>query len=209
MHAHLDTPGLLQAESQGRAPHAESSAQAISRAARLAEPKETTFCVSCLEHHATRNTARGSRNCAYYATCVSELIRHAIHDEALFPPRCYGQQILVTDICRILDPSLISELQRKSVEHNTADLTYCHDPSCSTFIPPTSINVKTATGQCSACRKRTCTMCKAAMHPGEYPRDTGLQQLRKTATAAGWRECRCGCVIELNRGCNHITYVLH
>jgi len=61
---------------------------------------------------------------------------------------------------------------------------------------------------CPDCSTVTCTLCKAASHRGDCPADTVLQQVLQTADENRWQRCySCRRLVELDIGCNHITFV--
>ena len=77
---------------------------------------------------------------------------------------------------------------------------------CSAFIRVENIENERAT--CPVCAEVTCTMCKAEAHTGDCPADTALQLVLDTANENGWQRCYgCRRLVELDIGCNHITYV--
>jgi hypothetical protein len=107
----------------------------------------------------------------------------------------------------MLAEDLVRAYEEKKVEFGTEDRVYCADPVCSAFIHVKGVGTEKAT--CMKCGKVTCVMCKAAAHVGDCPKDTAMQHLLATAKEEGWQRCRaCRRVVELDTGCNHITYVL-
>ena len=109
-----------------------------------------------------------------------------------------------------LPVELAKEFEERSVKLSAKNRVYCHDPRCSTFLPlPAS--VERMEGEwltCPVCEKTTCTICKAAAHTGDCPDDTALQQLLDTAGNEQWQRCyQCHRFVELEQGCNHMTYV--
>lgn len=54
----------------------------------------------------------------------------------------------------------------------------------------------------------TCVICKANAHTGDCPKDTALQLLFNVADHNDWQRCHaCRRLVELDIGCNHMTYV--
>nr|POF17962.1 hypothetical protein CFP56_13373 [Quercus suber] len=128
-------------------------------------------------------------------------------DETLFPPRCDGKEIPLNRVRFFLPADLANEFDAKSVELSTKNRICCHDPHCSTFIPLTDTDSVAEWVTCPRCSKTTCTICKAASHTGDCPDDTSLQQLVQTAEAEQWQRCyQCHRFVELDTGCNHMTY---
>ncbi|OAA64405.1 Zinc finger, C6HC-type [Niveomyces insectorum RCEF 264] len=169
----------------------------------------------------------------YCAACIFGLFDAATKDETLFPPRCCRQTIPLgddddedgtgdgnTDCGRLvraaLPPATIATFRAKALEFSTANRIYCHDPTCSTFIPPSTPAVdvdavdtaNTADAVvCPRCNKATCTLCKTAAHADfPCPDNESDKQMLALAAEQGWRRCNaCQHIVELNTGCNHIT----
>ena len=107
-----------------------------------------------------------------------------------------------TWVLRLLHPSQAN----KKVEFDTPNRTYCSNPLCSAFKRPESIINEQDT--CPGCNTITCTLCKATAHEGAFPIDTALHQLLHTANENSWQRCySCRRLVELDVGCNHITFV--
>ena len=141
----------------------------------------------------------------YCRECLDGLFEASMTDESLFPPRCCRQPIPVASVRLFLKLELVQEFARKTIEFGTPNRTYCHSPTCSTFIHPRNIDGESA--YCDQCGRHTCVTCKAAGHTGDCPHDTALQQVLETAQDMGWQRCySCRSVVELEHGCNHMTY---
>lgn len=163
-------------------------------------------CVACQEDKPKFDTTEVPCTHTYCRSCISELFGIALTDESLFPPRCCRQEITPESVTTFLSAALLRRFRSKAVELRTTNRTYCVWPTCSTFIPTGFISGDTAT--CPACEQKTCTICKNASHEGDCPDDTALQSLLTTAAANGWQRCySCKRMVELNVGCNHMTYV--
>jgi hypothetical protein len=92
------------------------------------------------------------------------------------------------------------------VEFDTPDRTYRSNPLCLAFICSEGIMNEQAT--CPDCSTVTCRLCKAASHRGDCLADTVLQQVLQTADENRWQRCYSCCrLVELDIGCNHITFV--
>ncbi|KAI0809693.1 hypothetical protein GGR55DRAFT_161121 [Xylaria sp. FL0064] len=179
----------------------ESSSWAASRA-QEAPPRRP--CIACADLKNVADLARAPCKHDYCGECLENLFRSAMLDESLFPPRCCRQDIPVDENRLFLGNDLVEQFTQKSVELATPNRTYCHQPTCSAFIPPTMI--KDGTAQCPECKARTCETCKGATHAGDCPTDTGLQQVLEIARQERWQRCpKCFTMIELNTGCFHMT----
>ncbi|KAI5240555.1 hypothetical protein E4T43_05979 [Aureobasidium subglaciale] len=169
-----------------------------------AEEATVILCVACTENFPWYDILQTPCEHHYCVECLAELFEHSMVDETLYPPRCCRQPIPLDDAKLLLHPKLIRNFERKSIELDTKDRTYCFDPRCSTFIPAGHITDNIA--GCPGCGKRTCAICKVAAHRGDCPRDEALQQFLQAADQLGWQRCySCHRVVELRTGCNHIT----
>lgn len=84
--------------------------------------------------------------------------------------------------------------------------TCCSNYRCSRFI--TAVEIEGDTATCTSCAISTCTVCKGAGHVGECPHDTALHAVVDLANTENWqRYYRCRSIVQLEVGCNHITYV--
>ena len=184
----------------------ESSSQDASRTISADTRRQ---CIACQEQ-----IARDSIVCApctheYCRSCLIMLFRAALTDEALFPLRCCRQLItpLLDEVRPLIPQDLVCEYEKKKVEFETLDRTYCDDQRCMAFILPGDGENERV--KCEECGKETCVMCKAAAHEGDCLDDMALQQVLDMAEENGWQRCTaCGRIVELDFGCNHITYVL-
>ena len=199
-------PVLLDSDSDESVVQAESSTWAASRVDW--DTPSMHRCVACAEERIVSEVATVpcKHNHTYCRDCLATMFRLAIENESLFPPSCDGQEIAIDTICHLLLPDLVEEYLSKSLEFKTKYRTYCHDQSCSTFIPPAQITG--LSGACLKCHKTTCTLCKSSAHSGECSSDEASRQLKETAENEQWQKCyMCEQIVQLERGCNHITYV--
>ncbi|KAJ4385658.1 hypothetical protein N0V93_010087 [Gnomoniopsis smithogilvyi] len=184
------------------APQAESSSWAATR-----EQPQTLYrtCTACTEDYPTHNVARCSQ-CPheYCRGCLRRLFSDSLTDESLFPPQCCKMDIDVEQVLNFLPPKLVAKFRAKKMEYDTPNRTYCHNPTCSLFIPTSAVSEDI--GTCGGCRQKTCIICKGPSHSGtDCPGDTGVQALLDVAAENGWQRCyQCHRIVELNFGCYHI-----
>ena len=165
-------------------------------------------CIACGDTINGRYYVKAPCDHFYDLQCITDLIRHAITDESLFPPRCC-KQALPTHLFNSLIPSDVREaFEKKSAEFSTPtkDRRYCPRPTCSSFLGSAQALGRSVT--CPSCKAAACTHCRKAAHPGRQfcePDDD-------TAVVSGlikennWQRCpECHAVVELTLGCNHIT----
>lgn len=161
-------------------------------------------CTSCLEEIKPYDAASLPCKDYYCRGCLAGLFQASMTDETLYPPRCCRQKIPLEDIKFFLPPDLVEEFLVKKLELDETNRTYCHEPTCSTFIPATTIVGDVAT--CSKCERKTCSMCKGALHDGNCPKDEAIQELLRLAATNGWQRCNtCRRIVELEIGCNHMS----
>lgn len=197
----IDGTGTTDPENE----QAESSAWA---ARRSRQPRsKLRQCVACGEETEFFNVARVPCQHEYCRSCLEALYKASITDESLFPPRCCRKPIDL-GIARIfLNSDLVQLYERKTIEFETPNRTYCYSAICSAFINESHIDGSVAT--CPNCEWTTCTNCKGRAHTGDCPSDTAMQQLLSTAQENGWQRCySCWRMVELDHGCNHMTFVV-
>lgn len=184
---------------------AESSAWAGSRK----KPSAVVHrrCTACDSEKSLFDIFRAPCGHDYCKDCLSNLFQLATTDETLFPPRCCRQEIPLQLVKLYLSSTLFRTFEKKSIEFKSSNRTYCCQPTCSEFISSDDISGERAT--CTACGAHTCTICKNNAHVGDCPKDAAIQQTVEIAREQGWQRCyRCRRLVELDMGCNHITYVL-
>ena len=193
----------LEATIQSSEPSAgESSAWASSRRVSSITPRHR--CIACNSERLYFDICRTPCSHYYCQECLHTLFELSTTDETLYPPRCCRQVIPLQSARLYLDSALIHTFEEKSVEFESSDRTYCCQPTCSSFITPTTIVNERAT--CAVCGTSTCTICKSNAHNGDCPEDAATQQILETAKEEGWQRCySCRRLVELDVGCNHIT----
>jgi E3 ubiquitin-protein ligase RNF144 len=113
-------------------------------------------------------------------SCVGIMFDAATKDESCYPPKCCKDApIPVEHAKRLLDPELEAKFEKKAVEFETVNRTYCSNPGCSIFMPPAEIDCDTVV--CPSCSERTCVTCKAPAHRDQFPADLELASLLKLA----------------------------
>ncbi|KAL2177459.1 uncharacterized protein P884DRAFT_200668 [Thermothelomyces heterothallicus CBS 202.75] len=185
---------------------AESSIRAASRPVPRTRGGEQPKieCIGCGDKRYRSDVSRCPCSHEYCRECLASLFTASLSDESLFPPRCCGQPIPL-DSCRAYLPTnLAGEFLVKKAEMETPNRTYCHQPTCSVFIPQQFIDGEVAT--CPRCQQTTCVTCKGQSHEGDCPYDVASQELLRVAAENGWQRCySCRRLVELDHGCNHMT----
>ncbi|KAI1108437.1 hypothetical protein F5Y14DRAFT_445474 [Nemania sp. NC0429] len=175
-----------------------------SAAARGSKDSKLRPCVACGDMRHFVYLVRAPCQHEYCRECLQNLFRHAISDETMFPPRCCRQDIPLAANRLFLGDDLVQEFKKKSIEFSTPNRTYCHQPTCSTFI--STLTIKDGVASCPECNATTCTTCKKATHNGgDCPADTELQTVLQMGREENWQRCpQCKTMVELRTGCFHM-----
>lgn len=167
-------------------------------------PVRLVTCTACQYNQPQAGTAKAPCGHEYCRACLEHLFQQSMKDETLYPPRCCKTTIPLDGVRALLTKALATDFVNRREEMETRDRTYCHRQQCSTFIRPYTINGNLA--HCPRCRESTCTDCKGKWHYGDCPEDPELEQVLATARQEKWQRCsECKRMVELKRGCNHIT----
>jgi len=163
-------------------------------------------CVGCKDDHQVYDILQAPCGHFFCRWCFHRLAEAASQDESLYPPSCCQQTIPLSSSSSFLATDLIELLESKAEEFGTPNRTYCHDASCSEFIPSRYVRHDVAT--CPKCSKGTCSMCKGPPHVDtDCPDDPAEKALETLAIAQKWARCpNCKRRVELESGCNHIRY---
>jgi hypothetical protein len=133
--------------------------------------------------------------------CLVTMIKLSLEDNTPFPPRCCGQEVSMQIVEDILQPELTKGFEKKDLEFNDSNRTYCAIKSCSKYIPVT--NVQGKVGQCS-CGGKTCVKCKMPRHRERCL--VAQDELFKLARTYKWQRCyKCNSLVERIEGCKHMT----
>ncbi|KAI1762570.1 hypothetical protein GGR53DRAFT_415339 [Hypoxylon sp. FL1150] len=161
-------------------------------------------CDSCRDTKPILHLAKAACGHFYCRGCLDRLFHQATVDENLFPPRCCRQNIDIDRVKFFLKPAVAQAFLKKVPEYTSSNRIYCHKADCAAFIPSGSRADDAAT--CIECGSQTCIACKNAQHDGDCQGDEQLQQVLQLAKEEGWQRCPdCRRMVELVRGCNHIT----
>ncbi|KAI0724362.1 hypothetical protein C8T65DRAFT_691445 [Cerioporus squamosus] len=161
-------------------------------------------CVACMDR-IEGPVIRAPCGHDYDVDCVVGLFRAATTDESLFPPACCRQPFDFQRLRPYMDGELARLFEKKAREFSTQNRVYCSRASCSAFLG-SGTNSATAIS-CSACGTQTCGHCKKAAHSAtQRCTNDADKEILSMATKEGWKQCpRCGLVVELSYGCNHMT----
>ena len=163
-----------------------------------------TECCTCFDSFRRIDIIRLGCGDTYCKDCLKSVITKASKDLTRFPPRCCRQPIPLSIVESSLSFEELDDLHLAEIEFSTTDKTYCANTGCGSFIPPDRIRAEKA--DCRRCNTLTCSMCKSLFHTDDCSADTALEATLNLAEQEGWRRCSsCRAMVELNRGCYHIT----
>jgi E3 ubiquitin-protein ligase RNF144 len=197
--------------------HAESSTKHLSKGKRKAtgtshEEEHVThiLCSACMEQCARFDALElsckrpGDITChAYCRSCLIDLFQTSLTDTTLFPPRCCGIRIPVSDCLEFCPPALVKQYREKEDELAAPNPVYCSNRYCAGFIKPEYITADVAV--CQNCEEETCAVCKNPRHKGLCPEDPTVQTLMDMAGKKRWQRCpKCRTMVELLVGCYHM-----
>lgn len=140
--------------------------------------------------------------------CLKRIFHLSLTDPAHMPPRCCTtDHIPLKHVEKLLSFQTKKLWNKKYTEYTTSNRIYCPSKDCGEWIPPRDIVGKI--GRCSRCKTKVCTMCNGKAHgSSDCPQDEDLKAFVKVVKANGYQKCySCRAVVELDRGCNHITSV--
>lgn len=161
-------------------------------------------CIVCRGDFPESDTTDAPCSHTLCRSCFITLLNTTMDDESLFPPKCCSRPIPITAKNPFITQSMVDKFKRKKIEFATVDRTYCSNRNCSTFIPPSSVQGKL--GTCTSCRKQTCIRFKRTGHQGLCPVDEISQEVLNMGERQDWKRCvKCGHLIELTLGCNHMS----
>jgi hypothetical protein len=191
----------------------EESGPSVQYAQRQAKVLETMAsekleCAACTEEFRWVSLTKLKCEHQYCDPCMKRIIMRGVidHDLVLFPPRCCGTNIPFAIIFNTLDDREMDDFQNAEMEKNTREKTYCSNSSCGRFIDPAHIRAGDAT--CPRCFSETCSMCKNPSHMGDCPADPELRATLNLGAQEQWQRCfSCHALVEIEIGCNHMTYV--
>jgi hypothetical protein len=176
-------------------------------------PQEST-CSSCLDMHPKHDMLQlpckdegDHENHAYCRDCLQRLFESSVTDPSHFPPRCCNKIIPLFSCTPFLSQALVVRFVERREELGTPNRTYCSNPKCSKWVRPA--NIKANVANCTECLQKTCATCKTKEHTGLCPEDKDVKELLSVARQKRWQTCpSCKEMVELEKGCYHITYVL-
>jgi hypothetical protein len=171
-------------------------------ALRLDEAVDCDVCTTSFPPSQTITLQCGDTWCR---NCITRRYQEATVNEGVWPVTCCRTEIPTDNVRHLLPLDLCTNFASKSIEWSDDDRIYCHEPSCSSYIPHSTTTERLA--PCSICRRETCSECKGPYHAQqpclEDPTNDDL--LAQTARENRWPKCPgCSRYVEITHGCNHM-----
>lgn len=170
----------------------------------------TSDCTSCFDDIPQKDAINVPCRHQYCSPCFSQLVTTAIISEDTFPPKCCLQDIPRRILQSHISPEELAAFDEKALEYAVppGSRYYCGSPACAKWIDTRKARRLSGGLQCPHCRFKMCTSCRGAQHSRnqDCPQDFGLGAALEQAERAGWQRCySCRTMVELSRGCRHIT----
>ncbi|KAK3318550.1 hypothetical protein B0H66DRAFT_557646, partial [Apodospora peruviana] len=177
------------------------------------EKPRLVSCVVCMDEerpvHRTAKLKCGHRMCY---PCLKRNFKLSITDPQNMPPKCCtADHIPLKHVEHLFDTAFKQTWNRKLAEYTTRNRIYCPSRNCGEWIRPEDIRRGEdgrKYGRCSRCKTKVCYVCHGRWHYSrECPRDDETNQFLEQAKREGWQRChRCKHMVELQEGCNHMTW---
>jgi hypothetical protein len=171
------------------------------------EAAERVECVVCAEDFLSTHTVTLACEHTWCRDCMTAQFEEATRNEGAWPPKCCRQDIPLPQVAQLLVAGIRARFAAKSIEWATINRTYCHNPACASFIPPSDIEDRR--GLCQACTSETCTECKGAYHAQPPCPDIATENdrmLEAMAREEGIPRCpSCRSYVQITHGCNHMV----
>ncbi|KAK6341594.1 hypothetical protein TWF696_008665 [Orbilia brochopaga] len=177
-----------------------------------AEPPKMVECITCLSDDIPETEA-AQLECghAFCNDCLIRLFDLSLTDPAHMPPRCCQptQHIPLHHVDKLLSTKTKILWNKKYQEFTTTNRRYCPATDCGEWIRPKDFTTVEGVeiGTCPRCKLKVCALCGLKEHgTEECPKDEFLNQVRELGKELGWQRCySCRAMVELERGCNHMT----
>ncbi|KAL7266601.1 hypothetical protein RUND412_010847 [Rhizina undulata] len=139
----------------------------------------------------------------YCRSCYTNIVTASVKGTTAFPPACCNIRLPTTAIKYALDHEDLVSFLEKFAEYKSRYKIYCPRTSCGKLIPDE--DVVDGVGTCGKCGGRACAECKKVAHGGACVEDGDVVALKRLAQTEGWKQCKCGEMVDKIEGCNHMT----
>ena len=171
---------------------------------------ETEECASCFDDVPSKKAVGLDCQHSYCSPCFAQLVTTAMQHENFWPPKCCLQDIPKKTLVSNLSALELDNYRHKAREYAipAGERWYCSRPECGKWFERAATRRGDVVVTCTHCSLDMCLFCRGEQHvAGERcPQDRGLEATLAAANLEGWRRCySCHTMVELNRGCRHIT----
>ncbi|PWW73273.1 hypothetical protein C7212DRAFT_353864 [Tuber magnatum] len=164
-------------------------------------------CITCLADEIPhKEAAHLACDHSWCHECLKRIFTLSLTDPAHMPPTCCNDEhVPLKHVDKLLSYQTKKLWNKKYIEYTTSNRIYCPEVDCGEWIQPKDIEA--GVGKCSRCKTKVCALCNGKAHgDGECPKDEDLMKFIETAKKNKFQRCySCRAVVELERGCNHMT----
>ena len=164
-------------------------------------------CITCLADDIPhKEAAHLACDHSWCHECLKRIFTLSLTDPAHMPPKCCSDEYVpLKHVDKLLSYQTKKLWNKKYIEYTTSNRIYCPEVNCGEWIQPKDIEA--GVGKCSRCKTKVCVLCNGKAHgDGECPKDEDLMKFIETAKKNKFQRCySCRAVVELERGCNHMT----
>ena len=206
---HSKRHGLFSKLLRGKEPKLKTVAIKSSTSVTVVEA-EKKECASCFDDISSDDAIGLACQHSYCSPCFVQLVSTAMQHENFWPPKCCLQDIPKRIIEKNLSTLELTNYSLKAREYAipAGERWYCSRAKCGKWFERTGTRKRDVIVTCTHCSFEMCLFCRGEKHAaGERcPQDRGLEATLAAADLEGWRRCySCHTMVELNRGCRHIT----
>ncbi|KIJ16662.1 hypothetical protein PAXINDRAFT_75095 [Paxillus involutus ATCC 200175] len=166
-------------------------------------------CVACSDTFEDLACLHAPCSHFFCRQCVTNMAEVANRDEGLLPLQCCQKQLPLNVVLSFLPGTLRTSFSAKCAESSTPPpmRIYCPNKRCSTFIGRALGQATPSEVLCPECNTAVCSGCGTLAHLPEDCKENELtREVRKLATAKGWKTCPgCKAIVELRDGCWHMV----
>ncbi|KAG0136928.1 hypothetical protein HOY82DRAFT_478176 [Tuber indicum] len=171
------------------------------------KPEKLAQCITCLADDIPhKEAAHLACDHSWCHECLKRIFTLSLTDPAHMPPKCCSDDhVPLNHVDKLLSYQTKKLWNKKYIEYTSSNRIYCPEVNCGEWVQPKDIEA--GVGKCSRCKTKVCALCNGKAHgDGECPKDEDLMKFIETAKENKFQRCySCRAVVELERGCNHMT----
>ncbi len=172
-------------------------------------------CLTCMDDVPRSRAAKLKCSHRMCHACLIRIFQLSVTDPQHMPPKCCTSEcISLTHVNKLFDAKFKKTWNIKLEEYSTKNRIYCPKRRCGEWIMSDDIKKvverghRGRKGKCKKCKTEVCGNCSGMWHGGRTcPKDDETTRLLETAREKGWQRCySCRTMVELEEGCNHMTW---